>query len=126
MQRNIVEHRKDIALLQEAYERGALGEILTFDIIHVRIVYAAVGDRRQTELTGGLKGLEGRIILVPAVKTVIIDLVRHFELRPEIGRVQLARQIAVAEIDPGVLVDLTAEELGAVVPFSRSISACSI
>ena len=80
----------------------------------MRIVYAAVGDRRQTELTGGLKGLEGRIILVPAVKTVIIDLVRHFELRPEIGRVQLARQIAVAEIDPGVLVDLTAEELGAV------------
>ena len=112
-----MEHRKDITLFQEADERSALGEIPAFDIIHMRIVYAAVGDRRQTELTGGLKGLEGRIILVPAVKTVVIDLVRHFELRPEIGRIQLTRQIAVAEIDPGVLIDLAAEELSAVGAF---------
>ena len=48
---------------------------------------------------------------------VLVDFVCHLELRPEIGRVDLAREVAVAEVDPGVFVDLAAEELGAVGAF---------
>ena len=112
-----MEHCQDVIGLQMADERGALLKILALEVEHMRVVDAALGDGGQLDLARVGQRLEGRIVGVPGRHTVVVDLICMEQLRPQVGRIQLAGQVAVAKIDPGVLVHLAAEELGAVGAF---------
>ncbi len=61
-----------------------------------------------------LKIGERAMILRPHAMTLGLDLIHLLELRQQESRVELARQIGRADIDPGVFVDPALQELGAV------------
>ena len=67
----------------------------------------------------GLELREGLVVAIPDREAPLGDRVGLLQLRPEERRDDLARQVRRAEVDPGVLVDLAAEELapvGALLP----------
>lgn len=107
-------------------QRRALLKVLALEVEHVRIVYTVCRNHRQLDPAGIGQRLEGGAVGVPCVHAVVVDLVRVEQLRPQVGCIQLTGQIAVAEVHPCVLIDLTAEEFRAVCAFSRRISARSL
>ena len=78
------------------------------------VVHAVRRDGGQLDPARVGQRPEGIVVGVPGRHAVVVDLVGVEQLRPQIGGVQLTGQVAVAKIDPCVLVHLTAEELGAV------------
>ena len=59
-------------------------------------------------------GIEKGIVTVcvsGAAQPVPVDLLRLFQLGPEIGGVQLAGQEAVPKVHPGILINLSSEKL---------------
>ena len=109
-----MEHREDVPLPQEFDERGALAEITALEVEHVGVVDTAIRDHRQLHPACGREVCKGVPIAIPASQAVVVDLIRHLELSPEIGGVELRGQEAVADIHPGVLVHLATVEAGAV------------
>ena len=81
-----------------------------------RVVLAvAPGTIGRRSSAFALERLERRVVALPdgAAARAVISL-GLLELRPQERRDDLARQIRRADVDPGVLVDLAAEELRAV------------
>src|SRR5262249_54310756 len=87
------------------------------DVVHVGIVSAVFGDDRAAELSSPLEVLERLVICLPDRDSLRRDRARLLELGSEEGRADVADEVRGTEVDPGVLVDLTAEELAAVGPF---------
>ena len=109
-----MEHSQNIVCLQVADQRGALLQIPAFQVEHVGVVHTVRRDGGQLDLTRVGQRPEGVVVGVPGRHAVVVDLVGVEQLRPQVGSVQLTGQVAVAKIDPCVLVHLAAEELGAV------------
>ena len=80
----------------------------------MRVVHTAFGDKRHFDASGGGQRRESLVVGIPDRQAVLVDPVRLLELRPEIGRVHVAGEIAGAVIDPGIFVHLPAEKAGAV------------
>jgi len=82
----------------------------------VPVVAAFPWDDRSTNPPGRLQADERFVVLDPDLQSPPGDGVGFLHLRPEKGRNNLARQIRRTEIDPGVFVNLSTEELAAVGP----------
>ena len=78
------------------------------------VLGAFLGDKGELNGSVLCQRLQQLIIAVPAVHAVVINFVRILQLRPQVGGVQVAGQVAGAVVHPGVLVDLTPDELAAV------------
>ena len=109
-----MEHRQNIVLFQKADELGTFFQILALQIEHMSVVGTLSRDMLQLDLAGFSQRQECLTVAVPAGQAVLVDLVSMQQLSPQVGSVQLAGQVAVTKIHPGVLVHLAAEELGAV------------
>ena len=114
VQRDVVEHRQNIVLFQKADKLGTFFQILALQIEHMSVVGTLSRDMLQLDLAGFSQRQECLTVAVPAGQAVLVDLVSMQQLSPQVGSVQLAGQVAVTKIHPGVLVHLAAEELGAV------------
>ena len=89
------------------------------------VVRALVWDRGTPQSVALFQLLEPLVIPSPELETARRDCIRPLELRPGERRVDLARGVRAADVDPAVLVDLATEEPRRFVPFSWMISARS-
>ena len=93
VKRNIVEHSQDTVILQMFYKCGTLRKVCRFDVIHVRVVTAFLRYIRLLYKTFVRKRAESLIIEIPCLHAIVVDRVIFLELCPEVGGVQIARQI---------------------------------
>ncbi|WP_241382954.1 hypothetical protein, partial [Pseudomonas aeruginosa] len=88
--RDIVEHGKNIVLLHMVNKTSALLQILQFNILHVRIVLTAFRNDRPGKVTPSFKILKLGVIPLPNGHSFAANIIRSFQLRPLVRRIQLA------------------------------------
>ena len=99
---------------QRCDEARARREIGQQQVVHVRVVPAVRGHDRPAQQAACLERRERRVVALPDREPRGRDALGLLELRGEERGDDLARQVRRADVDPGVLVDLAAEELRAV------------
>ena len=80
MQRNIVENGKHIVLFHKIDECASLLHVLCLDIEHVTIVHTLLRHIGKLYFAGLRKRTEQPVILIPSVKSHLIDLLCHLKL----------------------------------------------
>src|SRR6185312_5984384 len=83
----------------------------------VERLLAVRGNRGQGHAVLGGPRAEAAGIAFPDARAASLDVAPALELRAQERRLQIGHQEARADVDPGVLVDLAAEEAAAVGPF---------
>ena len=79
-----------------------------------RVVLAVLRDDRPADLVLRLQFRKGLVVALPEQQPLRRDRRGFLQLCPQKRGDHFARQIGRAEVDPGVLVDLAAEEVAAV------------
>ena len=110
MQWDIVEDRRDALFPEVGDELAPLLEVRTFEIEHVGIVRAAGRNRGKLQPACRLNRRELVAIEPPGLQAVGIYLVGYLQLRPQVGRVEVALQVGASPIHPGIPIHLPAEE----------------
>src|SRR5690606_8826886 len=108
--------RNDVALAHVLDEARALFQAGEYQIEDMVCLFTMLGDVRK----GGAALFQaGELVLVglPNVSSPLLDLISYLELCVEVGGVELTREVARADVDPGVLNDLAPEEARAVGAF---------
>ena len=114
MQRDVVEDREDPAGFQVLDELLAVLHRAHEHVEHViRLLAVRRNDGQAHAMVGG-PALELGVVPGPDSPPRGLHPLARFELRVEKGRQHVRRQIAGPHVDPGVLVDLAAEEPAAV------------
>ena len=93
---------------------GALLQRLQQDVVHVRVMLAAVRNDGPAKHTRSFQWRQGLVIPVPDCQPLFGDGLGLFHLRPQEGRDNFTGQVGGADIHPRVLVHLAAEKLAAV------------
>src|SRR5438094_2605305 len=105
---------------QDAGTAHVLNEALAFfkawqqQIEHVKRLLAMYWDDRQANRVRGGPLAKVAGIGLPDRLAALLDGFGRFQLRQQVGGQQVGRQIARADVDPRVLIDLAPEELRAV------------
>ena len=111
MKGHIVENTTYIRSMDKVHKCGSRFKVLKLNEEHMGIVNAALRDIWKVYEALILKVLEPLIIPVPGAASVLIDLIGDQKLRPEICCVNITGQVAVAKINPGIFINLSAVEL---------------
>lgn len=88
VQRHIVKDRQDIVLLQVRQQCGTLGQIPALQVENMAIMLAVIRNDWQGQLACFLKIRKRFPVCIPGCYAVICNAIRHFELAPQIGRLQ--------------------------------------
>ena len=96
----------------------------------MRVLPAVGRNRRQFDTPGARQRQQRIIVVLPQGQALLVDALRRFQLRPQIGGLQVGHQIAGANIAPGIFIHQTAKELAAVGTFFtndlRAFHQCAI
>src|SRR5262249_27023504 len=84
--------------------------------IHGAVVATMCRNHGQLKSRLALQTLKGAVIHLPNRNSLCREFSRTLNLSPEKRRAQVAADVRRADVDPGVLVDLAAEELASVRP----------
>src|SRR5262249_9571017 len=81
------------------------------------VVQRVLRNDRSSKKSAFLEWGEQFVVEAPALEPIGGEVLHGFELRPQERGVQLTESVRGAEVDPGVLVDLTAQETAPVGSF---------
>src|SRR5207245_2550418 len=112
MERDIVKCAHDFLRLQLGDQRLALGQGRQEEIKHVEGLLAVRRHHREPNTLQASPAGELPLIVGPDAAAPSLDQIGRLELGQEEGRQQVGWQKAGSKVDPGVLVDLAAKELG--------------
>ena len=117
MQRDIVEYGADIMLGQEGDQSGALLEAAQLDIVHMRIMHAISRYLHALDQAALFQRRQPCVVLLPAGHARGGDGRALFQLRKQVGGVELAGQERGTDIHPSVFIHLSPVEAAAVRTF---------
>jgi len=114
MKRDVVKYAVNTFTLHLINERCSSVKARQLEIVHVSIGFAIAGDLVRQNFWWQAIGAKSKPIIIPDLQSFGGDGLGFFHLGQEEGGDQFAGEVGGADIDPGVLVDLAAEELAAV------------
>jgi len=118
MQGDVMEYGGNLLFFQVADQPGPGIEVWQQDMVHVGIMAGGFrGVDRSTKEALPLERLKQSMIAVPDGHAFFGDFTRFFELGIEEGGHDFTRQVARADVDPGIFIDHATEELAAVGAF---------
>ena len=112
-----MEYREDLRLFQPGDQSAAILDITQLNVEHVRVLPAVGRNRRQFDTPGARQRQQRIIVVLPQGQALLVDALRRFQLRPQIGGLQVGHQIAGANVPPGIFIHQAAKELAAVGAF---------
>src|SRR6266540_382483 len=116
MQRDIMKYRADSVSIEGIENRPPIDPWRENYIIHMAIVFAALGQDRPTKRARRFQRRKHLVIALPDRQTLGRDVPCIFHLRPEKGRGEVARQKRGPDLLPRVFVHFATEETAAIRP----------
>ncbi len=114
VQRQVVEDGVDVSRFEMGDERLALFEAGQQQVIHVPGLLAVRRHHGLADAAGSAPIGQLGVITLPDLLAAFLNDRPHVELRIEEGGEHVAHHITAAHIDPGIFINLAAEEAGAV------------